>query len=74
MARKPKPRPAFPDGEPRLPRSDRDGSGRSTVSEVQDPDISGDAGKRESGRVADETTVDEAGQIRKKDAPVDLLH
>jgi len=44
------------------------------VSEVQDPDISGDAGKPENGRVADETTVDEAGQIRRKDAPVDLLH
>ncbi len=74
MARKPKPRPAFPDGEPKLPQGDRDSTGKSTVSEVQDPGISGDAARRESGRMADETTVDEAGQIRKKDRPVDLLH
>jgi hypothetical protein len=74
MARKPKARPAFPDGAPKLPPGDRDSSGKSTVSDVQDPDISGDAPKRESSRVADETTVDEAGQIRKKDPPVDLLH
>jgi hypothetical protein len=73
MDRKPKPRPASPDGQPQLPSGDRDSTGKSTVSEVQDPAISGDA-KRESGRSADETTVDEAGQIRKKDPPVDLLH
>ena len=73
MDRKPKPRPAPPDGEPQLPPEDRDTSGKSTVSDVQDPAISGDA-KPESGRSADETTVDEAGQIRKKDPPVDLLH
>lgn len=74
MNGKRKPRPPFPDGQPGLPAADRDTSGRSTVSEVQDPGISGDAAKRDSGRTADETTVDEAGQIRGKEKPVDLLH
>ena len=74
MDRKRKSRPALPDGQPKLPSDDHDSTGKSTVSEVQDPEISGDTAKPESGRSAGETTVDEAGQIRKKDPPVDFLH
>src|SRR5690606_35059348 len=69
-ARKPRTSPAPPDGEPKLPPTDRDSSGKSSVSEVQDPAIPGDA--ETGGRIADDTVVDEAGQIRKKDKPVDL--
>jgi hypothetical protein len=74
MARKPRPTPTAPDGEPKVPPADPDASPKSTVSEVQDPLISGDAGKKEGDRNADEAAVDEAGQIRKKNGPVDLLH
>ena len=74
MARKPRRAPTAPDGEPRPPAGDRDASLRSKVSEVQDPRISGDAATGSFVRNADESAVDEAGQVRKKDAPVDLLH
>ncbi len=72
MPKKPKPGPAAPDDSPK-PRADRDITRKSKVSRVGDPLISGDA-KPETSRNADEITVDEAGQIRKKPAPVDLLH
>jgi hypothetical protein len=62
-----------PDGEPKPPSRDRDSTAKSKVSEVQDPLIAGDAGKR--GRAdADEANVDEAGQVRHKKGEVDLLH
>ena len=74
MPKKPKPGPAAPDGDPK-PRAERDGTEKSKVSRVEDPLISGDAAKEEEkGRNADEALVDEAGQLRKKPAPVDLLH
>jgi hypothetical protein len=72
MPKKPKPGPAAPDGSPK-PRADRERTRKSKVSRVEDPLISGDA-KPETSRNADEVAVDEAGQIRKKPAPVDLLH
>lgn len=63
-----------PDGEPKPPLKDKNSTGRSKVSEVQDPLISGDAGKA-GGRVdTDEANVDEAGQLRRKKGDVDLLH
>ena len=34
-----------PDGEPKQPAKDRDGTAKSKVTEVQDPLIAGDAGK-----------------------------
>lgn len=62
-----------PDGEPRPRPSDPDSTRKSKVSEVQDPLISGDAGK--GGRTeADEAKVDEAGQVRRKKGEVDMLH
>jgi hypothetical protein len=70
--KKPKPNPAAPDGLP-ASRSDRDATSKSAVSEVQDPAISGDAGKAIPGE-ANEPEVDEAGQIRDDSAAVDLLH
>jgi hypothetical protein len=68
-----KPAPA-PDGEPRQPARDRDGATKSKVSEVQDPLISGDAGKQGKRTETNEAQVDEAGQIRRKKSDVDLLH
>lgn len=72
-----KPLPA-PDGDPAAgPRGGaRDGEGtrKSKVSEVQDPLIAGDAGKDTARTVAGEATVDEAGQLRRKDRRPDLLH
>jgi len=74
MAKKPNPGPAAPDGDPK-PRADGEGTRKSKVSKVEDPLISGDAGKHEEkGRNADEVAVDEAGQIRKNKPAVDLLH
>ncbi len=68
------PKPPPPDGEPRQPTRDRDSSAKSKVTEVQDPLISGDAGKP-GGRVeTNEANVDEAGQLRRKKGEVDLLH
>lgn len=72
MARKPKPAPPAPDGAPKTPPVDNDSSNRSTVSEAQDPLISGDAG-RPKYRNSDEAGVDDAGQTI-KDKAVDLLH
>lgn len=63
-----------PDGEPKQPTRDRDSTSKSKVAEVQDPLISGDAGKP-GGRVeTNEANVDEAGQVRRKKGVVDLLH
>ena len=74
MPKKPKPGPAAPDSDPK-PRVERDETVKSKVSQVEDPLISGDAASQEEkGRNADEVAVDEAGQLRKKPAPVDLLH
>ena len=68
------PKPPPPDGEPEPPLKDKDSTTKSKVSEVQDPLISGDAGKA-GGRVdTDEANVDEAGQVRRKKGDVDLLH
>lgn len=71
--KKPAPVPA-PDGEPRQPAKDRDSTAKSKVSEVQDPLISGDAGKQGKRIETDEAQVDEAGQIRRRNVGVDLLH
>jgi len=71
MDRDPK-RPTPPDGLPRE-RNDRDATRRSKVSEVQDPTISGDAGKA-GYQNADEPIPDESGQIRKEKTGEDLLH
>lgn len=72
MSDKPKPA-ATPDGEHASKPADKDTAGKSKLSEVQDPTISGDAGKG-GHREANEPSVDEAGQITREPAPVDLLH
>ena len=61
-----------PDGKPRPSAPDKDSTSKSRVSEVQDPLISGDGGKEvvETGDVV----VDKAGQVRRKDKDIDLLH
>lgn len=74
MIDRPKKPASAPDGEPRQPAQDRDGTAKSKVSEVQDPLISGDAGKRGKRIETNEAAVDEAGQIRRKKGDVDLLH
>ena len=63
-----------PDGEPREPGRDRDSTTKSKVSEVQDPLISGDAGKAGKRQETGEAKVDEVGQVRSKKGGVDLLH
>lgn len=68
-----KPLPA-PDGEPAARSRGGEGTRKSKVSEVQDPLIEGDAGKDTARTVAGEATVDEAGQLRRKDRRPDLLH
>ena len=74
MPKKPKSGPAAPDGDPKR-RAEGDETAKSKVSRVEDPLISGDAGKpEEKGRNADEAAVDEAGQLAKKKPDVDLLH
>ena len=72
MTPKKKTTPAPPDGLPAR-RKDRDATSKSAVSEVQDPAISGDAGKA-TPTEANEPEVDEAGQIREDTAAIDLLH
>jgi hypothetical protein len=74
MAQPPRKKPvATPDGEYATPPPDADTGNQSKVSEVQDPAITGDAGKG-GRREADEAGVDEAGQISKDRGAVDLLH
>lgn len=74
MAQNPRKKPvATPDGEHATPPPDADTRNQSKVSEVQDPAISGDAGKGRR-QEADEASVDEAGQVRKDRGSVDLLH
>jgi len=65
--------PTPPDGEPVKPRDDRDSTTRSRVSEVQDPEISGDVepGQRSNSV---EPIVDKAGQIISQKEPIDELH
>jgi hypothetical protein len=63
-----------PDGEPKQPPADPDSTNKSKVSEVQDPLISGDAGKPDGRTETGEASVDQAGQIRRKKGDVDLLH
>ena len=65
--------PKAPDISPKTSPQNREASVKSRISQVDDPLISGDTGKRERGNT-DEAAVDEAGQIRKKQPPVDLLH
>ena len=74
MYRIPKRTPAAPDGGPKTSSQGRGASSKSRISQVDDPLISGDAGGREGAKNTDEAAVDEAGQIRKKQSPVDLLH
>jgi len=62
-----------PDGEPK-PSRDRDGTAKSKVGEVQEPLMSGDAGKARARIDTGEATVDEAGQVRRRKPNVDLLH
>jgi hypothetical protein len=47
---------------------------KSRVTEVEDPVIAGDAAKGGKRRETNEANVDEAGQIRRRDNDVDLLH
>lgn len=68
------PKTPAPDGEPKQSPKDRDSTAKSTVSEVQDPLISGDAGKPGAPKETDEANVDEAGQVRRRRGDVDLLH
>lgn len=63
-----------PDGVPKQPAKDKESTAKSKVSEVQDPLISGDAGKAGKRLETGDATVDEAGQIRRKGVDVDLLH
>jgi hypothetical protein len=65
--------PTPPDGAPAKRRDDRDSTTRSRVSEVQDPEISGDVepGPRSNSV---EPAVDKAGQIVRQKDPVDELH
>jgi len=67
--RKPK---QAPDGEPAPRAPDGDATTKSRVSEVQDPLIAGDTGKKSVD--VGEATVDEAGQVRPKKEGSDLLH
>jgi hypothetical protein len=69
-----RPKPTPPDGEPKQPDKDRDGTAKSKVTEVQDPLIAGDAGKAGKRLETGDANVDEAGQIRRKNSEVDLLH
>ena len=67
---------AAPDGEPTLPAKAREGTSKSKITDVkitdvQDPLIAGDAGKR---RETSEPDVGEAGEVRRKKDEVDLLH
>ena len=68
------PKTPAPDGKPKQSPEDRDSTAKSTVSEVQDPLISGDAGKPGAPKETDEANVDEAGQVRRRRGDVDLLH
>jgi hypothetical protein len=68
------PKTPAPDGEPKEPPKDRDSTAKSKVTEVQDPLISGDAGKTGARVETDEASVDEAGQVRRRRGDVDLLH
>ena len=65
--------PTPPDGAPAKRRDDRDSTSRSRVSEVQDPEISGDVepGPRSNSV---EPAVDKAGQIIRERNSVDELH
>jgi hypothetical protein len=68
-----KKQPTPPDGAPAKRRDDRDSTTRSRVSEVQDPEISGDVepGSRSNSV---EPAVDKAGQIVRERNSVDELH
>ena len=65
---------AAPDGEPKLPAKDRDGTSNSKITDVQDPLIAGDTGRTGKGRETGEPNVVEAGEVRRKKDEVDLLH
>jgi hypothetical protein len=73
MADIPRRKPPPPDGAPAKRRNDRDSTSRSRVSEVQDPEISGDVepGPRSNSV---EPAVDKAGQIVRERNSVDELH
>ena len=73
MTDRPK-KPTPPDGEPKQPAKDRDGTTKSKVAEVQYPLIAGDVGKVDTRVNTGEAKVDEAGQLRRKKGEVDLLH
>jgi len=73
LPKTPRKAPTAPDGGPKTSAQNRASRSKSRISQVEDPLISGDAGKRGRGNT-DEAAVDEAGQIRKKQPPVDLLH
>lgn len=68
-----KPAPA-PDGDPKPRAPDGDSTAKSTVSEVQDPEIAGDSGKEQKRVETNEAVVDEAGQVTRKTEETDLLH
>ncbi len=64
--------PAPPDGQPTPPSAGSPGT-TADVSQVDDPLIAGDAGKGKRVE-ADESPVDDAGQIAAEKKQVDLLH
>jgi hypothetical protein len=65
---------ATPDGQPKQPARDRDRTTKSKVSEVQDPLICGDVGKAGKRQETGEANVGKAGEMRRKNSEVDLLH
>jgi hypothetical protein len=65
---------AAPDGDPKPRVPDGDSSARSRVSEVQDPQITGDSGAERKRIATGDVVVDEAGQLTPKAEDNDLLH
>lgn len=74
MSRKKRPTPTAPDGAPSPQPDDRDATGKSKVSEVDDPMISGDSGKSRARDGGGDAEVSEAGQVARKPDGVDLLN
>ena len=65
---------ASPDGSPRRRPSRRGGTDKSRVTEVQDPLIAGDERKPAKRLDTADASIDEAGEVRRRDDDVDLLH
>ena len=63
-----------PDGLPKARRTRGRATNRSRVTEVQDPLVSGDERKPAKRLDTADASVDEAGQVRRREDDVDLLH